>query len=568
MKNINRQQTNPVNWARSNRNHPVALMTSLKMGKSNPLAFIPMFREDALLGGIDFNVEMLETAEILANPVNFRVTAYLWPWLAAARFQGSRDQFDRSYMGQPKDEDVGAAVVPFFEYHDIGAHGSNAVYKAVGLHGKAGDMVNTMYLEAYNAVWNYRAKNRSPQIVERPRLEATLAPAFWQQTQFEHMVPDFDQAQVDGEIALSVINPRVPVRGIGLVSSHATAATNMNTRNSAGEIEVYPQGWNIEGNSATLDATEAKLAVRKNVALSTALATNVPDIYAELQQNGLRMSLSKIAQAKKTQAFAKIREQFAELDDEYIIDMMMSGMTIPDEQLKRPILLADETVRFGQAKRYATNSGNLAESAVSGACRASIRLRVPRLSVGGVIVVIAEPVPEQLFERQRDPFFHIQKEAVAKGYTNHADALPEALRDYLDDEKVDIVQNGAIDTSHATPAATFAYEPLNAKYNRAGAKIGGKFYRPAADAPVDDVRRRFYAVEAINPSLSTDFFVVSPAAIHNKPFLDTAGDPIELAAAGNMVINGNTQFGGMLVEATNNYQKVMAQAPTDHIVKA
>ena len=37
--------------------------------------------------------------------------------------------------------------------------------------------------------------------------------------------------------------------------------------------------------------------------------------------------------------------------------------------------------------------------------------------------------------------------------------------------------------------------------------------------------------------------------------------------AGNVVIRGLTQFGGKLVEATDNYDKVMAKAPTERLVK-
>ena len=76
---------------------------------------------------------------------------------------------------------------------------------------------------------------------------------------------------------------------------------------------------------------------------------------------------------------------------------------------------------------------------------------------------------------------------------------------------------------------------------------------------------RLYAVENVNPVLSEDFYIVTD--IHQKVFMDTEGDPFELTGEGVAVLNGLTQFGGLLVEATDNYDKVAERAPTDQIVK-
>lgn len=535
MKSPNRQHTAPVKVPRSRRNHAIAVLTSLQAGKCMPIAAIPMLREDGIRGSINVAVEMLETKEILMNPVYLRVTAYCVPLLALARFEGSRDQFDRSYMGQPQID--GGGVIPFLETHAMGTHGSNAVYKALGLHGKPTDLVNTAYLEAYNLVWNFRAKNRSPEITERARLDASLAPAFWRNSRFEHVVPDFDQAVIDGEVALNVVNARMPVKGIGVVHPPTTSVVVGEMRETGGTIRA------------------GDMYTGAGIQQATSIVSGFPDVYAEMAENGITVSLSNIEMAKKTQAFAKLRERYQGHDDEYIIDMLMDGLSIPDQALKQPILLADQSVRFTQAKRYATDAGNLAESAVSGATIANVNLRVPKLSTGGVIIVIAECIPEQLFERQRDPFFH----------SANVEAWPEYLRDTLDPEKVDIVQNGEIDTDHNVPLGTFGYAPMNWKWNAWGPRVGGKFYRPDVDAGTDEDRQRLWAVEKIDPTLSADFYLVSD--MHTKPFLDTESDPFEAAVIGNAVLDGNTVFGGLLVEATNNYDKVAAKAPTERIEK-
>lgn len=541
MTSVNRLQTDPIQVQRSTRRHDVVALTSMPVGKCVPLAYIPMLREDSLTGRLEINVEMLETRELLMNPVNLRVTAFVVPLLALERFEGSRDQFDRSYMGQPKVE--GGAVVPFIETQAMGTHGSNLVYKALGLHAKSTDLVNTSPLEVYNAIWNFRAKNRSPEIAPRARLATTLAPAFWHQGRFEYVVPDFDQAVIDGEIALNVVAGRLPVKGLAVFNTPVyTTTLGGGYRETGGSAAPPGSNWDT-----TMDG---QIAVRGDN------ATKVPEIFAEMAADGITVSLSNIELAKRTQAFAKLRERYEGFDDEYIIDMLMDGLTIPDQAMKQPILLADQVVRFQQAKRYATDAANLAQSATSGAARTTVSLRVPKLAVGGIVMVLGEVLPEQLFERQRDPWLH----------TTSVDQLPEYLRDYLDPEKVDYVYNREVDTDHATPNSVFGYAPLNWKWTSMGPRIGGKFYRPTTNTATDDVRQRIYAVETVNPTLASDFYIASQG-VHQKPFLDLVSDPFEVTVVGACQINGNTVFGGRLVEASGNYDAVLEKAPTERIVK-
>ncbi|QCS37269.1 major capsid protein [Tortoise microvirus 78] len=540
MKTVNRQETRPQDVPRTQRNHNVTVLSSMPAGKVVPLAAVPLLREDALRGlGMNIAVEMHETVEVLMNPVHVIVQAHLVPWLAFDRFEGSEDQFNRSYMGQKKTDDAGAAVVPFIEKHAMGAHGSVEVYKRLGLHGNPTDQVNTAYLEAYNKIWNFRAKNRSPSIVERARLDGTLAQAFWPASRFQHIVPNFDQAVIDGEVALNLVNKRIPVMGIGVGGNVTTAGQIVGIKESGSQTAPT---WNHWFNGS-------------NVGIKATGLNGFPDVWAELQENGVTLSLSNLELAKKTQAFAKIREQYNELDDEWVIDMLMDGLSIPNQALKQPILLGQQSAKFGQAKRYATDSGNLDESVVSGLAALSMRLRAPRLHVGGVVMVTAEVVPEQLFERQKDPFFHL----------GSVDELPEFMRDTLDPEKVEVVQNGFIDTSHATPNGTFGYAPLNHKWTTFGPRIGGRFLRPTANTATDVARQRIWAVETVNPQLSQNFYVVSD--IHLKPFVDQTTDPFDVVIVGNGVIEGNTVFGGVLHENATDYDAIMAKAPQQRIVK-
>ena len=541
--NLNRMTTRPLDVPRTTRLRGENTLTSLPAGKMVPLMAVELLREDALRSGrVRVNFEMLETAQLLMNAVYCDVKAYLVPWLAFERFAGSLDLFNRSYNGVALGEDP---VVPFINTFVKGAHGAEAILKYMGKHGKPTANLNDMYIEAYNLIWNFRAQNRSPSIAKRLVTDKTLAPAFWRHENFAHIVPDFDQAVIDGEVALSVANAKMPVKGIGTLntSSFATAGTNIR---ESGNLVASTGDW-----QQTVQAGPVAYGFIKE----DPDRAGWPDVYAELQDNGITVSLSNIELARKTQAFARLREQYSEHDDEFIIDMLMSGLTIPDQSLKQPLLLGQFTNVFGQRIRYSSDADAMDASATNGLTGGALNLRVPRLSTGGVVMLVAEITPEQLFERTQDTLLH----------TTSVDTLPEYLRDELDPEKVEVVRNDYIDTAHATPAGTFGYGPLNHKFHKRQYNVGGKFYRPSTDGTADEVRQRIWSVEVANPTLSADFYLCT--TMNQKPFLDTVADPFEAVAIGDFAIEGNTVFGGVLVEAMNNYDAVMEKAPVDRIEK-
>lgn len=546
MKNVNRMKTAPVKFPRSKRNHSIAKITSLNAGVCAPIAAIPLFRGDGIGGRKSSNgawsssrigvaIEMGETKDRISNKVRGRITAYVVPFLALARFNGDRAEMDKSYAGE---QGLAGAVIPFIETHVAPAYGTSAFYRTMGLHAAPGTNLNTMYLEAYNAIWNYRAKNRSAQIAPRGRLDQTLAPAFWPAGRFEHLVPDFDDATMDGQVALNVVNQRLEIHGLGLHNTGTTPGAK-NVRPSSGPETVYT-GWQVT--DAVPGVGTAQLVVKQKG------STLFPDIYSEMAENGITVSLASIEMAKTVQGFAKLRTQFDGHNDDYIIDTyLMNGLSIPDQALKQPFLIADQTVTFSQAGRYATDSGHLDEKAVSGYAEGSITLRVPTLDVGGIVIVQVEILPDQLWERQKEPFLHTTSVAL----------WPQAMEDSADPEKVDIVTNGDIDVDHAAPAGLFGYGPLNYMWNAFGPGIGGNKLKPQAGGGVNVLRDRFWAHEQQNPSLSENFFLCK--GLTKAIFLDEIGDSFDLTAQGNVVIDGITQFGRELIEATDNYEKVMDQ---------
>jgi hypothetical protein len=265
-----------------------------------------------------------------------------------------------------------------------------------------------------------------------------------------------------------------------------------------------------------------------------------------MTDNGITVSLSNIELAKKTQAFAKARSMYQGHDDDYIIDLLMAGVRIPDQAMKQPILLAQQRTQMGYQQRFASDAANLDESVTVGGALIDITMRTPAINTGGIIVITAEITPEQLFERQKDHYLH----------NTSVSNYPEFTRDTLDPEKVSITTHSHIDVDHSNPNAIFGYAPLNHEYMRSAPNIGGKYYRPEVDASFDEDRQKIWANETVDPELTEDFYLCNN--VHHKVFADSTSDAFEITARGTFEITGNTVFGGALKEATDDYDQVMA----------
>lgn len=211
---------------------------------------------------------------------------------------------------------------------------------------------------------------------------------------------------------------------------------------------------------------------------------------------------------------------------------------------------------FGYQQRFATDAANLDESVSNGFATVDLTVRTPPMNTGGVILITAEIVPEQLWERKKDYYL----------YETNADNLPNYLRDVLDPEQVEVVQNDHLDVNHATPNGTFGYAPLNHAWNRDLVNIGGKYYRPADDAFTED-RAKIWTVETTDPTLSSDFYLVS--GLHKKVFADTVSDSFEITCLSDMQISGNTVFGQRLLEAdaTSDYEEITSLVDSNRIDK-
>lgn len=547
----------PVAFQRTRRTQKGRVLTSGDAGKILPLKADPVLREEGFSGNINVSVEMMETSEKPVNAIIAKAMTYFVPYLAFDQFNGSIEELNRSYS---KENGIAGSQVDFFEKNkyyngssvvtdssptdmDTGDNGRTEFYGTMGIHHGDADMNNT-YVQAYNAIVNHRRKARSTSLATRNEFEHDLAEAFWPNSGNSHIMADFDQKLVDGEVQLSGLTFRAPIRSE--MAGHTTSAAQHDTTTFS--AHRYMPAEDSGGVSASVttypDGTPG-----------TAFAFD--NIWAELTAGGnATMSLADIEQARKTAAFAKLRQAYDGIEDEFIIDLLMQGISVPTEMMKQPMLIGQQAGMFAFAQRFATDSGNLDDTATNGFVQLGYRVRAPRTSIGGIVMTTLEIAPEQLWERKKDYFL----------YTTDTDNLPNPLRDSLDPEKVSVIKKNHLDVNHTTPEATLGYAPLNHEYNRDEINVGGKFYRPVNDA-YTEVRSRIWTNETADPSLNTDFYLCTN--LHKKIFADQVSDSFEITAVSDLTVDTNVVFGDRLIEAdaTSDYEAITNLVDATRITK-
>lgn len=516
-----RMSTEPVPVVRQTRPIPIRVVTTLKPGKFVPIAAIPLLREDGVQGSLPFAVDMRETYEFLINRTNLRVTSVFMSHLAHERFQKNPTFYHKSYMGEaPMD---GETVIPFVRTAAFTATPANdEIARALGLIAKAGQLVNTSYHETYVTTWNFLARQRSKDIEPLLLTSTALAPAFWGENNMSEIVPDFDDALIAGEVPLTVTSGRLGVKTDAPV---------------AGAITVTRGAVN-----SNLDYTSA---VR--VAATTA-GTAVNELYTEMETNGIVVSLANLEQARKLVSWAKLREQYEGHTDEWIIDTLMQGYHIEDQEFMQPIVLDQVMVPFQQALRYSTDHDNMDSKATNGVARGSINIHVPPNIYGGVVMVFAEVIPEQLFERQPDPYFT----------ATSVDDFPNYFRDALDPMPVEKVLNKHVDAMHATPDGLFGYARKNWRWLKWPFRVGGDLWASVTGTTTTEARREIWPTDVDNPKLAEEFFLATTLGV--TPFIDVTRNQFKIAMNGIATITGLTIIGAVH-ESEANYDKVRADAP-------
>lgn len=541
---IARTNTRPISVPRSIRQVDQVVATSIRGGVVAPIAAFPLLREDTLKSSmLHAKVDIMESAEVIKNGIQVRFQVWFVPTLAFERFGGSMDAFNRSYMKQPARP--GDAVLPFFRSTFGWPDGSIPIHKALGFHHVAADVFNTCYIEAYNTIYNFRLRNRSESLYASQKVDVNanvqLKPAFWQHEQYKYVVPDWDDLAMEGSVDLTFTNANAAIRGIGVTGGTGGVGVN-NVKETSGVIRNYGKGRAVSeaGNGVVIEMNSLG---------------EIPAIYADMASAGIKISLANIELAKKSQWYARLKAQFEGLPDQFVVDMLMQGMTVSDEMWKQPIKLADKTEYAGVTKRWATDAANLTDAVVNGSAMCDLDIVMPRCPTGGVIMVTAEILPEQLFERARDPML----------FTLDPDKLPNAMRDDLDPQKVERMANVEIDTSHADPNGLFGYRPMNWLWQSSNTRIGGKWFKTAPSDVFNEERMHFWTVEKANPTLGPDFMIAQ--TFNQLPFVVTNQDIGEVELVGTAVIEGNTVFGERLLEQDNSYAEVLAEVDQSRLVK-
>lgn len=529
----NRMKTTPVPVVRQGREVSVRAVTTMDPGVIAPIAAFNLLRMDSCTGRISVAVEMNETFEVMVNRTFVRLSAWFFPHVANDRFEQSPTIFERSFNGEPM-VDGSATVVPFIETAAHGAVGANAVYKTLGLSAPPAAMVNTAYLEAYNQIVNYIRRQRSKSLDERLLTATSLAPALWGDSAFGDVVPDFDDAMIAGELPLTVVEADLRVRGVGIAPG-TTQQASVSVKESNGISTVYGEAFNSQN-------------VGMYIQNGTGLMDSYPDVWAELSENGISVSLANIDQARALVDWAKIREGFEGHKQAWVIDSLMAGIEVPEQAWFHPMLLDQKMVEIKQLKRMATDYANIEEGVANGVGGTTLGINVPPNTYGGVVMILAEAIPEQLYERQADPYF------MASG----VDDLPNYMRDVLNPMPVVEVKNGEVDVDHSAPTGLFGWARRNWQWARWPTRVGGDLFAPDADAATTIARRSIWATDVADPELSEDFYVAT--SLGKEVFVDQTVQPFKIGVGGKIGVTGLTVI-GEVYESEANYDEVRAAIP-------
>lgn len=529
-----RQNMTPVTFNRTTRTDAAVLMTSGRAGVVLPMGFIPLLRGDSCAGRVGLDVNLAHMPKPLLNGVTLNVQAWFVPKAAHPQFVGT-DEMNYAYTGE-KIRALGAAdrdPPPFF-FTDAAAFANSAFAKTLGLH-VPGSTVHTDLVDAFNLIWNFRAAAHSSKLPRRQYMaeNATSAlafpPAFWPSNRITRVVPDYERALIVGQLDLDILAGRIPVKGLFFSPTPPTGADFGAVNGST---------------PSSIPAANARM-LAKNGGVA-----NEP--FAELADAlDVAMSLADIDKARTTQAFAKLRTAYAGNDttgfndDDAILALLMQGLSVPEDQFKRPILLDAKRVMFGMQERFATDGASLDQSVSQGFASVVLSLNVPRQDVGGVIVFTAEVLPERIFERMSDEWLLV----------TDVDQFPNALRDVQRTEPVDLVPNRRVDARHAQPAGLYGYEPMNDKWNREFTRLGGDFYQADPSNPYKEARAAIWQPNIVNPTYSADHFL-APQPFPHDVFSDPMASAFECVVRHQVRIVGLTQFGDILAEDNNDYAAI------------
>lgn len=547
-----RQSTKPVQFDRTKRPDAANTMTSGRAGVVVPVGYAPLLAGDSASGRVVIDLQLKEMPRPLRNAVVGNIQAWFVPRSALPQFSGY-DEFMHSRQGKvikalgQADRNPPAFFNTETDNAKIALLGSSAIYTALGVHLAANTPCNVDLIDAFNLIYNFRLAAHSSKLTRRSYYtedkvsSLTLPPAFWPVSRMAQVVPDYEQALVVGQLALDITAGQVPVSGLGAVPAAGPTATNVAVKETGGGTPTYAHArdFGLNGGLVNLETD----------------ASGVPLIFAEMGGISVMTSLADIDKARTTQAFAKLRAQYAGTDssgfdnDDVIIAELMQGLEVPNDLYSRPWLLDDARVTFGMLERHATDAANLDDSVSTGRAQAVLSINIPRQETGGLIIYTVEVMPELITERASDEYL----------YCVTPDDLPNALRDIQRTEPVDIVLSRRIDTAHTTPGAAYGYEPMNGKWNRQFTRLGGEYKQNTPGTPNTAQRTALWQVDIVDPIFAEDHYLC-PVPFPHSVFSAPSDDAFDVVVRHDFVVAGHTVYGDALVENNEDFVAVDAEA--------
>jgi len=509
-------KTDPIPVVRQHRPVEVRTYTTFNPGKRVPVVAFGLLQGDSASGRVNCAVQMHETHEVLFNYMFVRLSAWFIPGPANKRFQSNLTFYERSAEGAPMTDEDGAETIPYIETHNMPAT-VPPLYRALGIAAKTGTALSTAYIEGYNQVVNYVNRNLSKSIEEREVTDTSFAPAVWGESVFSNIVPNFDAGMIAGELPLTITEAQLPV--------------------------VMP---GASGAGGTYTDVSLKMP-EKTIYAGAGTPTNNA-LMAQLSTNGVTVALANLDQARQLVDWAKMRESYEGHKDPWIIDRLMGGLQITEQQWYMPWLLDQKMVKVEQLKRMAQDGANLETGVANGIAVTSLGINVPPNPYGGVIMILAEAIPEQLYERQADPYLT----------TTDRTKLPQYDADFLNPMPVVEVLNKEIDVDHDTPEQRFGYAERNWSWRNQPARVGGDMYAPNADAATTQERMVIYPTDVENPTLTEEFYLAT--TLGKQVFVDQDKEPFRIGIGGTIDVMGLTII-GEVHESEANYDEVRAKYP-------
>nr|QJB21554.1 MAG: major capsid protein [Microvirus sp.] len=552
---MTRQSSTPVPFEQTMRPDNEVIMTSGRAGVVVPVGYIPLLPGESMAGKLGMDFKLAEMPRPLLNRVWANVQAWFVPKSAMPQFPG-RDELNHAMLGLPI-KSLGAAdrTPPAFFTTISGASlvtaAGSEMFKALGLHVPTGATINTDLIDAFNLVYNFRLAAHSSRLTRRQYASesiadaTTLPPAFWPSGRFAHVVPDYEQALVQGALDLDLLAGSLPVEGLAFYGSPTggIAASTIMRQTAPMANDTAAAGEWIGAGSTGLG-----VAVRSDGA---AAASAKPSVRVSLSGQTLSVTLNDIDKARITQAYAKLHRAYAGNDatgfdnDDVLVALLMQGIDPGAENFKRPWLLSAARVPVNFVERFASDAANLDDSVTVGMASVALDLNVPKTDVGGVVIYTVEVLPERLDERMSDEW------VLCTDFNDY----PNPLRDIQRTLPVDMVLNRRIDAKHTTPDGLYGYEPMNMKWKRDFTRLGGIFYEATPGAVITESRMGLWQTDIVNPEFEGTHHL-APVPFPHDVFADTLAPAFEVVARHVCSIVGNVQFGDVLTEANDDYAAV------------